>query len=136
VDLSLLHGKLAVRNGFTVRLMRRLPEPVATNPERILINLGCVLIGLSAFVGQRSPALDRLWLFPPCEWSVAMITGGLAVLIGMARVKVALERVGYMLILPACLLYGVGMIVGFGWRGVIYGLVFIGSPAPRRFGCW
>lgn len=117
--------------GAAARLMAHLPEPVAANPERILINLGCVLIGLSAIIGQRSPALDRLWPFPLYEWAVTMLIGGLAVLIGVFRSKRTMERLGLILLLAGCLFYAVLLLVVFGWGGAIVSTIFFVIAAAK-----
>ena len=114
-----------------------LPEPVAAAPERVLINLVCVLVGLAVLVSEQPSAL---W---PAEvsyaWALAMIGGGGAVLVGYwtgyrdpnARWAGSLERVGYLAILLASAAYGVRAIWLFGWRAVPIGAVFLGIAAAK-----
>lgn len=116
------------------RLATLLPEPVAAAPERVLINGACFLIGLAALVAERPGSLLELWpSWIAIEWAVVMMCGGLAALVGYWKRQTSprelwgsLERVGYLAIFLAASLYGVGVIVVFGWSGAFSGVVYLG----------
>lgn len=108
-----------------------LPEPIAKAPERILINFACVLIGVSALLSERPGSLLALW--PPGfaeAWSLGMAFGGALALTGIWHAGRAwsnsVARLGYLLICVTALIYGVGVIVVFGWQGAASGVVYLG----------
>lgn len=112
-------------------LLRHLPETIAVNPERVLINVGVILIGLSVLLGERSPVLNRLWPFPLYEWGAIMVGGGVTVLVGIARRKRTLERLGMILVAAGCLLYAVLLMVVIGWPGVFTAIIFLAIAAAK-----
>lgn len=124
------------QQGWTRWLANLVPEPVAAAPERVLINVVCVLVGLAVLISRNS----SLWPQPVARaWAAAMICGGLAVIVGYwnsyrdqsRRWAGSLERVGYLAILLAGLAYGVQVIVAYGWRGLPVGAVFLGIAAAK-----
>lgn len=109
-----------------------LPEPIAAAPERVLINFACVLIGLSSLIADRPGSLLSLWPSGiPEAWALSMVIGGGFAIVGYwnnpaRRWANSVERLGYLLILLATLIYGIGVIVVFGWQGVPSGVIFLG----------
>lgn len=116
------------------RLATLLPEPLAAAPERVLINFAVILIGAAALLSERPGSLLELWpWWVAVEWAFVMAGGGLAALVGYWKRQKSrwelwgsLERVGYLAIFLAALLYGVGVIVVFGWSGFFSGAVYLG----------
>jgi hypothetical protein len=120
------------RNECVIRwLATVLPQPAAEAPERVLVNFACVLIGVSALAVERPGSLLALW--PEgvvTTWAMAMAAGGAFALVGYwnyprrywAR---PLERLGYLGIFLAASVYGVGVIVVFGWQGAFSGTIYL-----------
>src|SRR5687768_2277706 len=101
------------------RVLRFLPLIVAGSPERVVLNLGCMLIGSSALVaivsgGDGGRLLDKWpdWFSP--IWALAMIVGGGAVLAGMHKQMMTLERLGYILVGLSCLIFAVSAFFFYG----------------------
>lgn len=120
-------------------LSGHVPQPILAAPERVLINFSCVLIGVAALVKERPGSLLEVWpWWVATEWAVIMTFGGLAVLVGFwmrqrsrRELWVSLERVGYLAIFLAAALYGVGVIVVFGWAGFFSGVLYLGIAAAK-----
>jgi uncharacterized membrane protein HdeD (DUF308 family) len=112
------------------RVARWLPETIAVNPERTLINAACVLMGLSALV-QRSPVWDHLWPFAQYEWGAAMFGGGLAALIGMFGQRRTTDRLGLLLITAASLVWALVLFVEYGPRAVLTSLIFLALAGAK-----
>lgn len=114
------------------KLARRFPNPILEDPERVLINAACVLIGLGALLTVRPGSLLALWpRWVAVEWAVAMLVGGACALFGFLRGKRSMARLGYLLIAAASVVYGVGVMIVFGWQGLPPGLIFIGLAAAK-----
>ena len=117
-------GDRRAYSSWAVRLVRALPTPLVLAPERVVLNFGCLLIGLAALL--RPPRVLE-WFLPhwgTVSWALLMAFGGLAVLVGMFRDRITVERLGYVMLGPACL--GVGIIVAsLGWGGIASALIFI-----------
>jgi uncharacterized membrane protein HdeD (DUF308 family) len=110
--------------------VRWLPEVIAVNPERSLINAACALMGLSALV-QRSPVWAHLWPFAQYEWGAAMLGGGVAALIGMCAGQRTIDRLGLLLITAASLVWAVVLVVEYGPRAVLTSLIFLALAAAK-----
>lgn len=116
-----------------------LPRPLAAAPERVLINFACILIGVAGLVAERPGSLLTLWpWWVAVEWALVMAGGGLAALVGywnrqtsQREIWGSLERVGYLAIFLAAVLYGVGVIVVFGWSGFFSGVVYLGIAGAK-----
>lgn len=122
------------RDRWVQRLATALPEPIAKAPERVLINFSVILIGVAALLSERPGSLLALWpWWVAVEWAVVMAAGGAAALTGYWKRQASrrplwgsLERVGYLAIFLAAVLYGVGVIVVFGWQGAFSGAIYLG----------
>lgn len=106
-----------------------LPLKIAEAPERVLINVMCVLIGAAVLLSDQS---GRLW--PPVVsyvWAVMLIVGGAAALVGYWRnpsgsLARPLERLGYLVVGAASLAYGVRALWVVGWAAVPIAGIFLG----------
>lgn len=117
---------------FVRWLVNHIPEPILASPERVLINFACILIGSAALLGARPGSLLALWpWWISYEWALAMLIGGGCALVGFWREKRPLARLGYMLIGFSALVYGVGVIVVFGWQGAVPGMTFLGIAVAK-----
>lgn len=119
------------QRGFAAWLMRHLPLAIAINPERVLINFACVLIGLSTILGERSTAMASLWPFPLYEWAAVMFVGGGSALYGTLRQERTPERLGMVLLALGCVFYGVLAIIEVGPRGVFTALIFFAIAGAK-----
>lgn len=110
-----------------------LPQPLAAAPERVIVNVACIVIGIGSLITERPGSLLELWpSWVAAEWALVMTLGGAAALTGywqrqtsQRALWLSLERVGYLAILLATVLYGVGVIAVFGWQGAIGGLLYL-----------
>lgn len=123
-----------MRRRLTTQLLDHIPERVAAAPERVCINVVCVLIGVSVLASKpRSPVwsaqINRVW-------AIAMVIGGAAALIGYWNSQqrwwaASLARTGYLALLVASLPFGFLLLAAFGWRGVPVGLLFLAIAAAK-----
>ena len=114
-----------------------LPEPMAVAPERVLINGACVLIGLASLLQQQPGSLHAIWpQGAVVSWSVLMLAGGLSALLGYWNYphrnwSRPVERLGYLCLLIATSVYGVGVLVVFGWQGAFAGAIYLSIAASK-----
>lgn len=117
---------------FVAWLATALPQKIAAAPERVLINFACVLIGASALLAEKPRSLLALWpTGAVTTWSLTMAFGGAAALLGYWNYPQRLwarpmERLGYLTLLLATSVYGIGLIIVFGWQGMFTGVIFLG----------
>lgn len=117
----------AHRSSRSLRLVRKLPVVIVNAPERVVLNAAFVLVGLSAFVTDTGDAAVSAWpVWVLIAWSGCMIAGGLSVLVGMFRGRTSTERLGYVLVAPACLIYGVSVLWVRGPASIPVFLIFLG----------
>ncbi len=120
------------RHSWALRILAHLPLPLAQSPERVVLNFACVAIGVSALTVSRPGSLLDLWPeWVTPVWALAMIVGGCAVLAGMFLRNTTLERLGYILVGVASLLYGVSTIASLGFQAMSTGLIFLGVAASK-----
>lgn len=115
--------------GIAARLARHLPETIAINPERSLIDIGCALIGLSALFETGHGVLAHLWPFASYEWGAAMLLGGVAALWGLFHRLRSVERLGQLLILFGSLFFAVVLLTEFSVHAIPTALIFLGIGA-------
>lgn len=119
------------RGWLVQRLATTLPRKIAEAPERVLINVAVAIIGLAALTTESPGSLLAVW--PDgfdVTWALAMTLGGGFAVVGYwnnlrHRWANSLERLGYLLILLASVVYGVGVIVAFGWQGLAAGVLYL-----------
>lgn len=127
------------RDRWVQWLATALPEPIAKAPERVLINVCVALIGVAALISERPGSLLALWpWWIAVEWAIVMVAGGVCALTGYWKRQTSrwevwgsLERVGYLAILLASGLYGVGVFVVFGWQGAFSGAIYLGITCAK-----
>ncbi len=120
------------RHSWALRTLAYLPLPLTQSPERVVLNFACVAIGVSALFVRRSGSLLDTWpAWVPPVWALAMIVGGCAILLGMFRHKMSMERLGYLLIGGATLAFGISTIVEFGLQAMSTGLIFLGMALSK-----
>lgn len=114
-------------SSLALRVVRRMPKMVVEAPERVVINVAMILVGLSAFIADEPGSVLHSWY----EWAaiafgLCMIGGGISVLVGMLRPRRTVERLGYVLLFPSCIAYGVGAFWVRGVAGLPVLLIFLG----------
>lgn len=122
----------AHRSSWALRMVRRLPVVIVNAPERVVLNAAFILVGVAALFVTTQNALLASWP----EWvryafAMAMTGGGAAVLLGMFRGLTSIERLGYVLVSPACLLFAISSVVVRGAAGVPVFLIFVGIAAAK-----
>jgi hypothetical protein len=122
----------------TIRKVATLvPLPLAMAPERVLVNVACILLGLTSLVIDQPGSLDAVW--PEgvvTTWAILMIIGGASSTVGYwnyprrgwAR---PLERMGYASLFLATSVYGIGVILEFGIQGLFAGLIYLGIALSK-----
>lgn len=113
--------------GWAGKILTWLPSPLAATPERVSINVGCILIGLAGLLSPDQPgSLLVLWpRWVSYYWAATMVVGGVCALVGYWRAWLSVERLGLACIALASLLYGFALIGVFGLNGIFPGLIFL-----------
>lgn len=121
------------RSSRALRLVRKLPVVIVNSPERVVLNAAFALIGLSAFLaantGNSVVSNWPTWIL--FAFAMGMVGGGVSVLVGMFRGLTSVERLGYVLVAPACLLYGITAFAARGFAGFPTFLIFLGAAAAK-----
>lgn len=117
---------------MSFRLVAWLPEQIALSPERALINVACVLIGVATLFERAPESVSSTWPdWLVVEWSLGMMLGGLLALFGYICLARSAARVGMLLILICVLYYAVDIVFVYGSRGLITSLMFLGIAAAK-----
>lgn len=120
------------RSSRALRLVRRLPIVIVNAPERVILNAAFVLVGLSSFAADTGNSIVSSWPdWVMYAFALSMIGGGVSVLVGMFRGLTSVERLGYVLVAPACLLYGITALIVRGFPGLPGFLIFLGVAAAK-----
>lgn len=117
-----------------MRALAFIPRSLASDPERMLINTACVLIGLSVLLINPTPGGSVMAHWPHwfrTEWALSMAGGGMAALIGLPTKHWALERLGVLLIAMSSVVYAFGLFTIFWPRGVFTALIFLGIAGAK-----
>ena len=64
---------------------------------------------------------------------VALVVGGLTVLVGILRKDTSIEMIGLLVTVFGSMIYGVGVVMGLGWQGIMAGGFALG-PAVGFLG--
>lgn len=113
------------------RALRVLPLPLAEAPERVLVNLACVLIGIAGFTSRPGSLLDRWPGWVAYEWAGLMVVGGTMALVGYWTDRLTVERTGYIAIGACCTFYGIGLLVVFGFDGVYSAILYFAIACSK-----
>lgn len=119
-------------SSWSLRVVRALPAILVSSPERVVINGAFVAIGFLSFLASEKGSVPGTWpQWVLVSWTAAMIVGGLCVEFGMFRSNVTVERLGYLLVGPACLLYAITALFVRGWVGVPTFFIFFGLACAK-----
>lgn len=112
---------------WQIKFVRWLPLHLVATPERVILNVAFLFVGLAAIISQDpTSVLARLPAWMLLSFSVGMGAGGFLVLYGLFRRKRSAERLGYLMVLFACCIYAPTVVAVRGWAGVPIGIVFVG----------
>lgn len=108
-------------------LVDHLPAPVLMAPERVLIQVCVVIIGITGLTVARPGSLSELlptWLV--VEWAATLLAGGLASMVGYWRDMRRLDRMGSSLVLLGSVTYAAGVLITAGLRGMPAVVIYLG----------
>jgi hypothetical protein len=122
------------RRGLAQRLAVRLPERLLASPERVLLNVACVLIGISGLIPPEGSAVASWAPFILLNWAGVMIMGGGLSLHGTLTDSRISERVGSLAVWIGGWFYAASLCVDRGTAGTIPALIFffLGTAAALR----
>lgn len=111
---------------LAARTLRFIPVWLALEPERVLINAACVVIGVLALVRQPRPdSVLAAWPeFLRVEWGLGMAVGGFLVVYGFVR-KRRVGRVGLLAVALCSLSFVVSSWLDFGLDKFLVGVIFL-----------
>lgn len=111
---------------LAARTLRFIPEWLALEPERVLINAACVVIGVLALAQDPRPdsvvAAWPVWL--RVEWALGMAVGGFLVVYGFVR-KRRVGRVGLLSVALCSLFYVGSSFLNFGLDRFLVAIIFL-----------
>lgn len=120
------------KSSLALRMVRKLPVVFVNSPERVVLNFAFILIGVSGFFANRPGSVMSEWpTWVLAAWGLSMSVGGASVLLGMFRNLTSVERLGYVLVAPACAIYGVTTLVTRGAIGGPLALIFLGLALSK-----
>ncbi|WP_030526597.1 hypothetical protein [Phycicoccus jejuensis] len=122
------HGPPLTRaQRFALAVTTRLPGPLVLNPERIMLNVAMIVVGITSLLALGEPGTIARVLSVPLliMWSVTLLAGGTLVLFGMLRAHRTVERGGLMLVGLGCLTYAATLFGSPGARAQIVGGLFL-----------
>jgi hypothetical protein len=82
-----------------------IPTPVLASPERVLLYLCCVFVGMAALWPPPGSLVDQWPDWAQYEWSVTMVLGGVASLVCQWTDSRFLERFGAAAVALAAVIY-------------------------------
>lgn len=114
----------ALKRGARALLDRSMGRPFATNLSLLALPVGllAILIGPAISSGFTHVWHDRA--MPIYVWGVALLLGGFNVAAGLAQGKPARERAGLFVLAAAYAFYGVCVMIGLDWGGMVTGPSF------------
>lgn len=123
------------RSSWALRILRHMRAwgllPLIENPERVILNFAFMVIGTSALLVRKPGSLIESWQWVGPVWSLAMIAGGGAVLVGMWTWKRSVERLGYLLLLPCLLTFAISSFFVFGFSAMTVGTIFTACAVSK-----
>jgi hypothetical protein len=116
---------------WQIRFVRRLPLHLVVAPERVVLNVGFLLMGVASIATPRGRVLAALPPWAVLTFIVGMGVGGVLVLVGLFRGKTSAERLGYLMVMVACFMYGVATLYVRGLPGLPVALIFLSFAAMK-----
>lgn len=121
---------------LSLRILRYIPEWLALEPERVLINVACIIIGLIALVKDPNPgSVISAWpFFLRIEWGLTMIAGAFFVLFSYIKSARSLDRdkggrslgrVGLLAVAACSLFYAGASFLDFGLDRFLVAIIFV-----------
>lgn len=99
--------------------------PFATNLSLVSIPVGLLAIIIGPEISRGFVQVFGDLSSPIYAWGVVLLLGGINVAIGIGRRLPSRERAGLYVLAAAYAFYGVCVIIGLGWGGMVTGPVFI-----------
>lgn len=116
----------------SLRLVRMLPPALVAEPERVVLNFAFILIGIGAYFSNDAGSVVSHWpIWVLVYWGLSMVIGGTSVLYGLFRGDTTVERLGYLLVGPACLIYAVTVAFVRGLPGTPVAIVFLALAVTK-----
>jgi O-antigen ligase len=104
-----------------------LPRWLLEQPERVVINVACFLIGVSAMIPPVPASALAHWpTTGRYVWGVAMMVGACFSILGAAKGNRTADRAGALLLGSASLFFAFALFGSVGLRGVLTGIIFLG----------
>lgn len=120
------------QSSLSLRVVRKLPLVIVHSPERVVLNLAFILIGFSGIFADEAGTILATWpAWVLAAWGLGMVSGGASVLWGMFRHLTSVERLGYVLVTPACLVYAFSALWTRGASGLPVFLIFLGLACAK-----
>lgn len=119
---------------FVIWVANHSPRPVLEQPERVLINIACILIGVSAALPPVPESSIARW--PDVGryiWAGIMIVGALFSLYGVVYYSRIADRLGALIIMMGSLWLGTNLVLLGGARTHITALIFFGIAIAKFF---
>lgn len=107
-----------------LRLAKHVPEPLLAYPERVVVNLAAIIMGIAALWPPRGGVADLWPDWFAYEWSAAMVIAGLAALHGTWTGYRPSERLGAGLFAVGAAVFAVTAAVYFGFSATATATLF------------
>lgn len=114
-----------MRGGAHALAQRSTSRPFATNLSLVSIPIGILAIVIGSAI---SAGFTHVWGDQAMSiyiWGVTLLLGGFNVAAGLLRGKAAQERAGLFVLATAYAFYGVCVMLGLGWGGMVTGPTFV-----------
>lgn len=114
-----------VTRGYQTLIQRSSSRPFATNLSLVSIPIGILAIVIGSAI---SSGFTHVWgdhAVSIYVWGVTLLLGGYNVAAGLLGGKPARERAGLFVLATAYAFYGVCVIIGLGWGGMVTGPTFV-----------
>lgn len=120
-----MHG--GFRDRLLLWLVAHIPTPVLVAPERVLIQVAVIVIGLTGVTVARPGSLvDLLPTWLVYEWAATLLIGGVASMAGHWRGHRRLDRMGSWLLIIGASTYAVGVLLTGGLRATTAAVIYLG----------
>lgn len=116
---------------LTLRVAKRLPEPLLASPERIFVNVAAILIGCAGLWPPPGSPVDAWPQVVQYEWAVSMMVGGYAALHGAWTGYRRSERLGAALFAFCAFQFAIQVVHLAGLRGLVTTTLFVLLAAAK-----